>query len=123
MAKLIPLSSIPYRARGAEASERAKWPTREMALDAATIRIMAAPGCYGGAEAPTHGFVLTAEAAAALSEVQTHMPGGTSHRRMDYSDGYPSSDALDDYLEAIARDQSPAGKEQALAAYQAARRT
>lgn len=117
MTRLIPLSQIPYRARAAEARERAKWPTRAMALDAATIRIMAAPGCYGGAEAPTHGFVLTLEAAEALSEVRAHMPGGTSHRRMDYEDGYPSSDALGDYVEAIAQGKPAAD---AIAAYEAA---
>jgi hypothetical protein len=120
MTKLFPLSQIPYRARKIEARERAKWPTRAMALDAATIAIMAAPGCYGGAEAPKYGFVLTLDAAEALSEVQTNMPGGTSHRRLDYSDGYPSSEALDDYLEAIARGTAIA---EALAAYETARKS
>lgn len=122
MAKLIPLNRIPYRARQAEARERAKWPTRAMALDSATIAIVGAPGCYGGAEAPTYGFVLTSAAAAALAEIKVDMPGGGRHRRLDYQDGYPSSDALGCYLEAVARDPSPAGREAALAAYKAARR-
>jgi hypothetical protein len=65
--------------------------------------------------------VLTREAAEAISGVLTHMPGGSSHRRMDWEDGHPSSDALGEYLESVARDPSEAGKAAALAAYNAAR--
>lgn len=120
--KLIPLSSIPYAARETEARERAKWPIREMARDAASIEITLAPGCYSGAFAPRIGFVLTHEAARALAGIETHMPGGTAHRRLDYNDGWAGSDALDEYLEAVARDPSEVGKSAALAAYRAARR-
>lgn len=118
MAKLIPLSSIPYRARQIEARERAKWPTRAMALDAATIKIVDAPGCYGGAFPGAWGWVLTIEAAEAMSEVSTNMPGGSSHHRADYEDGFSSTDALGEYLEAIAHGVP---QEVAVAAYNAAR--
>lgn len=120
--KLIPLSSIPYAAREREASERAKWPTRAMALDAASIEITLAPGCYGGAFAPRVGFVLTLDAARALAGVLTHMPGGSSHHRLAYNDGWSGSDALDEYIEAIARDGSAEGRARALTAYEVARR-
>lgn len=36
MTKLMPLNAIPYRARAIESRERATWPARAMALDAAT---------------------------------------------------------------------------------------
>lgn len=118
MAKLIPLSDIPYRAREREARERAKWPTRAMALDAATIKIVDAPGCYGGAFPGVWGWMLTIEAAEAMIEVRTNMPGGSSHCRADYQDGYSSSEPLGEYLEAIARGVPQAD---AVAAYNAAR--
>lgn len=103
MAKLIPLAHISHRARGAEAHARAKWPTRAMALDAATIAIIAAPGCYGGAEPPIYGFVLTLVAAVSLSSVKTSMPDGSSHRRLHFYNGYASSTELSEYVDAVAR--------------------
>lgn len=102
--KLIPLSSIPYRARSGEASARAEWPTRQMALDAATYQIVAAAGCYGTAYPPTHGWVLTRGAADALAAIVTRMPGGSCHHRMTWEEStYQTSDALGEYVEAIAR--------------------
>lgn len=115
---LIPLSRIPYRARETEAAARAKWPTRAMALDAATYRIEAAEGCYGTAYAPVYGWVLTHAAADALANILTHMPGGTSHHRLSYSEcAGQTTDALGEYMEAIARGVPQA---QALAQYEAA---
>lgn len=119
MAKLIPLNRIPYAAREAEAVERAKWPTRAMALDAASIKIIDAEGCYGGAYPGTWGWVLTRRAAEAISQVETNMPGGSCHNEASYEDGYSASDALGDYMEAIARGVPAA---EALAAYEAARK-
>lgn len=117
--KLIPLSSIPHRAREAEAAARAKFPTRAMALDAATYRIEAAEGCYGTAYPPVYGWVLTRAAADALADIVTHMPGGSSHHRMSFSEctGH-TTDALGEYMEDIARGVSRA---EALAKYEAAR--
>lgn len=103
MSKLVSLSKIPHAARSAEAKERAKWPTREMALDSASYEILAAPGCYGGAFPPSHGWVLTRDAAEAIAGQMTHMPGNTSHRRQDYQERAVSTDALGDYIEAVAR--------------------
>lgn len=104
MNKLIPLTQIPYAARAEEAKARATWPTRAMALDAATLQIVMAPGCYGGPDAPTIGWVLTREAAEALAAMRTYMPGGTSHRRLTWRvNTYQTSDALGEYIEAIAR--------------------
>lgn len=120
MTTLIPLSQIPYSARQTEASERTKYPTRAMALDAATIKIVDAPGTYGGPWPKTRGWVLTATAARAISEVRCRMPGGTSHRLWDCQDGFESIAALGQYLEQIARDPSDAGRSAALAAYRAA---
>ncbi len=119
MARLIPLSSIPYAARETEARERAKWPTRAMALDAATYEIVLAPGCYGGAVAPTVGWVLTSEAADALAAIVTHMPGGSSHRRLRWEHNTSdTSEALGEYVAARARNVPEA---EAIAAYQARR--
>lgn len=101
MANLIPLSQIPHRARESEAKERAKWPARAMALDAATYEIVLAEGCYSGAYAPTIGYVLTRDAAQALSERMTYMPGGSCHRRLRYAE-CASSQALGGYVQAIA---------------------
>jgi len=83
--KLIPLHEIPYRGRSAERAERAKHPTREAALAAATYEMLAAPGTYSGPACapPTLGCVLSREAASALAEVMVAMPGGTSHRHYD----------------------------------------
>lgn len=114
---LIPLSQLPYSARAEESEERAKWPTRAMALDAATIKIVSAPGCYSDAIPPTIGWVLTLSAARALCEQVTTMPGGTCHHRLAYVDGYHSTDALDEYMQAIA---DGADKDAAVAAYKAA---
>lgn len=118
--KLIPLSDIPYAARNAEAAERARWPTRAMALDAATYEIIAAEGCYSGAFAPTRGWVLTERAAEAVAGMVVNMPGGSCHRDQDYQENtYETSDALGEYIEAVARGVPQA---EAVAAYQAARK-
>lgn len=115
--ELIPLSKIPYSARKIEAMARAEWPTRAMALDSASYRIEVAPGCYSSAYPPVVGWVLTRAAAEALAEIQTKMPGGTSHRRLAYSvDSWQTSEALGEYREAIARGVPQA---QALAQYEA----
>lgn len=118
MASLMRLVDIPYRARAAEARERAKWPTRRMALDAATYAICAAPGCYGGAYPPVFGWVLTREAADAVCGVVTNMPGGSSHRRCSCEERTGGSAALDAYIQSIA---DGVGSDVALAAYNAAR--
>lgn len=118
MAKLLPLSSLPYCAREMEARERAKWPTREMALDAASYRIIDAPGTYGGAFPGTRGWVLTEDAAEAICAYRCRMPGGTSHALYDYSEESYASDALGEYVEAVARGVP---ESEALAAYTAAR--
>lgn len=119
MAKLIPVSSIPYCAREAEARERAKWPSRAMALDAATYEILNAPGTFSGAFPLTVGWVLTRTAAEAIAGERCHMPGGTSHRLWDYQqNAFYTSDTLGEYMEALARGVPQA---EALAAYTAAR--
>lgn len=116
--KLIPLSSIPHRARAIEADARAKFPTRAMALDAATYRIEAAEGCYGTAYPPVYGWVLTASAADALAGIVTHMPGGTSHHRMSFTECTgQTTDALGEYMQDIACGVPQA---EALAKYEAA---
>lgn len=118
MAKLIPLNKIPYSAREREASERAKWPTRAMAADAATIKIIDALGSYDYDDHRVLGWVLTIEAAEAMSDVSTNMPGGSVCNEYDYETGYSSSMALGEYMEAIARGVS---QDVAVAAYNAAR--
>lgn len=115
--KLIPLSSIPYRARELEAYERAKWPTHAMALDAASYRIIDAPGTYGGAYPGVRGWVLTRAAAEAICDYRCRMPGNTSHALYDWDECALSTDALGEYVEAIARGVPQA---QAIAAYDAA---
>lgn len=118
MAKLIPLNEIPYRARQVESEERAKWPTRKMALDAASWRIVWAAGTYSEAFPPTHGWVLTYQAADALSEIKAYPPGNSGHRLYDYQDDPGGSDALGIYMEDIARGMDEAD---ALAKYEAAK--
>lgn len=86
MTKLIPLNEIPYRARAVESKERAKWPTRKMALDAATYRIVAAEGTYSGIDPDVYGWVLTRQAAEALSEVKVSPPGNTWHHLYAYQE-------------------------------------
>lgn len=85
MARLIPLSQIPAHARAEERAARKAYPTRRDALQAATVRIVSAPGCHGRPyfDPPTIGWVLTVNAGKALSEVWTHLPG-SSHRSLDY---------------------------------------
>lgn len=82
MAKLIALADIPHCARSAERAARNKHACRGAALAAATYEIVLAPGCYSGAYAPTVGWCCSRDAAEALSERLTHMPGGTSHSRL-----------------------------------------
>ncbi len=116
MTRLVPLNRIPYAARRAEADERAKWPTRAMALDAAFYKIVDADGCYSGPFPGLWGWVLTREAAEAISQVRTEMPDGSTHCRASYRLVFATTEALGDYMEAIARGSSPAD---ALAAYEA----
>lgn len=74
MARLIPLSDIPYAARLAEAAAR-----RELGADAlgsAHYRVEEAPGCYAGAFPATLGWTVTEAAAAALASCTVTMPGG-----------------------------------------------
>lgn len=106
------------RARPRRASARSG-STRAIALDAATYEIVLAPGCYGGPDAPTVGWVLTREAADALASIVTRMPGGSSHQRLRWEHSvHNTSDALGDYVEARARGVPEAD---ALAAYRARR--
>lgn len=122
MEKLIPIAHIPYRARAAEAAARAKWPTRDMALDAATFEIVDAPGTYSGAWPCTYGWVCTRFAAIAMTEIMCRMPGDSQHQLFRAQENTRKcSDALSEYLEAVARDQSVDGRAAALAAYAAAR--
>ena len=116
MNSLIPLNRLPYAVRQAEADERAKWPTRAMALDAASYMIVDAYGCYGGPHPGVWGWVLTPEAAEAMRQVRTPMPDGSAHRRASYLVVCAPTEALGAYMEAIARGVSPAI---ALAVYEA----
>lgn len=80
MAKLLALSQIPTAdARDAERAARAKYPTRAAALEAASLEVVDAEGCYSGAYPRTYGWLCSTKAAAAVSAEQTHMPGNTSH--------------------------------------------
>jgi hypothetical protein len=83
MTKLIPLSQIPYAARGYERTARAAYPTRSAALYAANYRIDVAPGCHSRPyfDPPVIGKVLTRAAAQAICGRLTYMPGNTSHQR------------------------------------------
>lgn len=103
MSRLIPLSDIPYSGRAAEREARRRiagqhcqygvWMGTKRrgwqsdALRAAEYEIVMAPGCHSRPyfDPPTVGWVLTASAASALASRVTHMPGGTSHRRLAYS--------------------------------------
>lgn len=80
---LIPLRRIPYAARAAEAAARRAYPNHQAALDAATFKVVDAPGTYSGAFPGTRGWLLTPAAAEAISALRCHMPGGTSHRLWD----------------------------------------
>ena len=86
MAKLIPLRDIPTTtARNREAEQRRRYRSPEStmsALEAASYEIVVAEGCYFGAVAPSVGWVLTYEAANAITQRITRMPGGTCHRRL-----------------------------------------
>lgn len=84
MTDLIPLRNIPHAAREVEATERRKFATRDDALEAADLAIVLAPGCHNKPTAPVIGWVLTLAAAEALAARVTQMPGGTSHRRLQY---------------------------------------
>ena len=81
MARLIPIKDIPYSARNAERNARRKFSSRAAALQAASWRLVVAEGCYSGAYPPVLGWCVTEDAAAAISEQETHMPGGTVHNR------------------------------------------
>ena len=69
---LIPLRDIPHRARATEAAARRTFASREDAIRAAPWRIR------NGVHLTQ--WCLTDEAAAALEEAQTWMPGGTYRR-------------------------------------------
>lgn len=83
MPKLITLANIPYSARKGEATARRKYSSRQVALNAAQWSMAVAPGCHSRSywDPPMIGWVLTKDAAEALANVSTHMPGGTSHHR------------------------------------------
>lgn len=81
MNRLIPLSAVPYSARNAESEARKRHASRSAAVAAAEYRILTAPGCHGEPFPPVEGWVLTQQAAEAISAVPTRMPGGTSHCR------------------------------------------
>jgi hypothetical protein len=84
MTKLIPLNEIPSKARKIESSLRRAAGSRERALEVSTYRIVTAPGCHSEPyfDPPVLSWVLSREAAEALSAQLTHMPGGTSHHRV-----------------------------------------
>ena len=80
----IRLGDIPGAARAEERDAR----LRAIALagqdgaDEPSYEIILAAGCHGEPTPPTVGWVWTRAAAQALSERVTHMPGGSSHRRL-----------------------------------------
>jgi hypothetical protein len=84
MSKLIPLRHIPYSARRDEAEARRAHASRVFALAAAQFEVFLAPGCYGGSDALTVGWVLTRAAAEALSQRLAYMPNGTCHGHLRY---------------------------------------
>lgn len=81
MPNLIPLRDIPARARPAESAARRRYQTRAAALDAATWRLVSAPGCHSrpADDPPVVGWTLTRAAAESVAERVIRMPGGTSH--------------------------------------------
>ena len=83
MSTLLPLASIPSAARAAERAARRAHRIKAEALEAAQYRIDVAPGCHSRPhfDPPVIGWVLTSEAAEAVTSRLTHMPGGASHRR------------------------------------------
>jgi len=84
MTRLIPLADIPYIARDAERRARRAHATRAAALEAAQYRLVGAPGCHGRPDfdPPVIGWVCSRSAAEALEARPTHMPDGTTHRRL-----------------------------------------
>lgn len=83
-ARLIPLAYIPYAARAAERAARRAFTSRAAALESARYELVSAPGCHSRPyfDPPSNGWVCTRAAANALAARQTHMPDGTSHRRL-----------------------------------------
>lgn len=78
MAKLIPLSEIPYSARAAESKARKSYETRAKALEAATYEVVEGPGTFSGAFPGSIGRTCTKAAAEACASQVTRMPGNTS---------------------------------------------
>ena len=111
---LVPLSRIPAEARDIEVAGRRKWKAPDMALDAARIKITCVTRDGESSHARMFGWVLTAEAADALVQA----PGMAGCERLDYEVCDASSEALGDYVEAIARGVP---RSEALLAYIAAR--
>jgi hypothetical protein len=99
MPKLVPLTAIPSVARGAERASRAAFASRREALESAVYRIDVAPGCHGRPyfDPPVIGWVCSPDAARAMTEQMTRMPGGTVHRRLTC-----------DALKAAVRNEAPA---------------
>jgi len=87
MSTLIPLAHIPHHARDAERAARREHTNRSEALEAAEYRIDVAPGCHSRPyfDPPVVGWVLTREAAEAVTARMTYMPDGTCHRRTSCS--------------------------------------
>jgi len=86
MNRLIPLSEIPYAARDVERKARLAFATRSDALAAARFRIVSAPGTHSRpyGDPPVIGWCCSEDAAVALSERMTRMPGGTCHAEFAY---------------------------------------
>jgi len=83
MNNLIPLASIPLPARRVECATRKAYSSCSAARAAAQYRIDVAPGCHSrpSFDPPVLGWVLTRDAAVAITEQLTRMLDGTSHRR------------------------------------------
>jgi hypothetical protein len=86
MARLIPLADIPYSARARERQARKAYGSRAAALAGAQFEIVSAPGCHSrpSFDPPSIGWVCSRVTAEALAARLTHMPDGTSHRRLAF---------------------------------------
>ena len=83
--RLMPLASIPARARDAERRARATYSTRNDALKAARWAIVDGEGCYSSSEdRTTWGYVLTLDAAKSMCDVRANPPGGATHAPYSY---------------------------------------
>jgi hypothetical protein len=80
--RMIHLSEIPHSARATEAQARRKYATRDERVQAADYEVVDGPGTYSNLPR-SYGWVLTAEAAEAISDQVTRMPGNTSFRPYD----------------------------------------